>query len=137
MFDIDRIYRDEKPEDTLLMLTEAREYYLQFGPHWYADLCLYHVAIVYARLKRYDEADATFVDVYDRFGKAANRSRMGYTLIHQVDAEPLQGHLGKELELLRRAQKIWEKISNLTELAVSLRAQIRIHGVLGDVDGGH
>jgi len=134
LFDVGRIYRHEKPTEALLMLTEAREYYLQFGPQYYGDFCLYHIAIVYTRLGRYDEAIATFVDVYDRFEEVGNRSQMGYTLLHQADAERLQGHLAKGLELLRRAQSIWEEIPNPTELVVSLRAQIRIHAALGDVE---
>ena len=135
LFDMGRIYRHEKPAEALLMLTEAREYYLQFGPQYYGDLCLYHIAIVYARLKRYDEADAIFVDVYDRFAKARNRSQMGYTLVQQAEAEHLQGHHAKGLELLRRAQKIWEEISNSTELVASLLEQIKIHAALGDAEG--
>jgi tetratricopeptide (TPR) repeat protein len=128
--ELGRVYRKRNTTQAIKLLTEARAYYLVYGPPVNAAMCLYQRSIAHYMQKKYTLADRGLIEAYEDFKHFKNYGQMGYCVYHRAMLNGRRGFLLKALELFEQSRCMFEQMGDPRMDGFSLIGKARIFAVL-------
>ena len=121
-------------EEAIKLLSEARNWYLTYGPRIMAEQSLYSLGIVYYSQRKYDQANSALIEAYKGFEALNNHGSMALSLLHLGEMNRFRGYLEEARVFYSDCRRKSQEIDHPLWVAYCSVGEARVLAALHRVD---
>jgi len=121
-------------EEAIKLLSQARNWYLTYGPRVMVERSLYNLGIVYYSQRKYDEANSALTEAYKGFESQKHHAMMAWSLLHLGEMNRFRGYWEEARVFYSDGRRKFQEIDHPLWVAYCLVGEARVLAALHRVD---